>query len=278
MDGAQNTYNLSKVVVVLAMFVSSLGFAKTLKYVCTENGLPLKEVPSADAKDVDVLDYGTEVEILDEKGEFSKIRFYRFFEHILGYVLTSELSSEKIDKRMKIQFNDAVVYIEDVRLLSKNNTFNAEDKVTVKVSYGDSPFNKWVRVQPERNVNVKVYQRVEKSLVVFDEQPFCDLSGSYTFKSDWRLMPPLLEDNTFTSLNDEVEDETFKEKISVAEIKDDLRRLCSQKVANMINPFKTLTENGIGIKSQNVWYKVVLTDENGKTTEKIIEFNLMVGC
>ena len=43
MNGAQNTYNLSKIVVVLAMFVSSLGFAKTLKYVCTENGLPLKE-------------------------------------------------------------------------------------------------------------------------------------------------------------------------------------------------------------------------------------------
>jgi hypothetical protein len=278
MNGTQNILSFKKTFIVLAMLATSLGFAKTLKYVCTENGLPLKELPSASSKDVDVLDYGTEVEILDEKGEYSKIRFYRFFEHILGYVLTSELSSEKIDKRMKIQFEDAVVYIEDIRLLSKNNTFEAEDTVSVKVSYGDSPFNKWVRVQPDKTVKVKVYQRVEKSLVVFDEQPFCDLSGSYTFKSEWKLMPPLLEDNMFSSLKDEVEDESFKEKISVAEIKDDLSRLCSQKVANMINPFKTLTENGIGIKSQNVWYKIVLIDENNKSTEKIIEFNLMVGC
>ncbi len=73
MNGAQNTYNLSKIVVVLAMFVSSLGFAKTLKYVCTENGLPLKEVPSADAKDVTVCASLNEIPVSQNSADYTTV-------------------------------------------------------------------------------------------------------------------------------------------------------------------------------------------------------------
>lgn len=257
---------------------SIAGFCKNIQYVCSEYGLDIKDKPNANAKTIDIADYATQVTLLEvpQNNAFVKVQFYRATAYIEGYVYADELTSEKLEKRIKVDFDNATLYIKGLQSNSKTNAFKTTNNLTIDVFGDNSPFEKAITIDAAEYSKVTIYQQVEKGFVFYSNTAFCNLDTWKTFKSEWQELPPLLEENSYSTLQDL--DFIDYNNISMAEIKSMLEELCQKSVANTIQPFKTLKENDMGIQTKKVHYKIELTDANGNITKNTLTINISLGC
>lgn len=264
---------------LIGLFISLTSFSKDTMFVCEDNGIAIKETPNSTAETIAFADYATEVTILEasSENEYVKVQFPQNMAWVSGYMLADSLTSNKLEKRLKVEFGNATLYVQNISINAERNTISTEDDMVTVDVFGDNvPFGKVFKVSVPEGYSAKIFQQTEQGFVFYSNNNFCRLDDWKTFKSKWKTLSPLVQENAFNSLQDDVFN--VENEISVAEVKSAIAERCEASVANSIQPFKSLKENEIGLQTKKVHYKIELTDNDGNVTEKLVVFNLSIGC
>ena len=264
---------------LIGLFISLTSFSKDTMFVCEDNGIAIKETPNSTAETIAFADYATEVTIIEEPSEngYIKVQFPQNMAWVSGYILTDSLTSDTLEKRLKVEFGNATIYVQNISINAERNTISTEDDIVTVDVFGDNvPFGKVFKVAVPDGYSSRIFQQTEQGFVFYSNNNFCRLDAWKTFKSEWKTLSPLVQENAFNGLQDE--QLNIDDEISVAEVKSAIAELCKSSVANAIQPFKSLKENEIGLQTKKVHYKIELTDTDRNVTEKMVVFNLSVGC
>ena len=114
---------------IITGLLSNFSLAQDIQYVAAENGLIIREQPNQGALKLEVLDYGTALEIVEYtdlqldlvdggkklSGKWVKVRStdaYDLFEE--GYVFNGYLTEQVLNKRFKVTYDEFTVTVEDL--------------------------------------------------------------------------------------------------------------------------------------------------------------------
>lgn len=277
----------------------TFGFAQAqdIQYVSAENGLIVREKPNRGAVRVGMLDYGTAIEITEHtnlkldvidkgekvSGEWVKIRgidAYEFFEE--GYVFNGFLTEEKLNKHFKVSFDEFTVYIEglyDSQLEKRDDLENKKDSINVFLELGESVLNKKLRVKHHQEFRtIEVFQKHENSITVMNEGPHCDLIDYKHYLSSWKPLKALNKKQSFEVIPySEKEWNKFIE-VDINEVKNYVTEQCGEEWGKLLQNTTSVNEYPLGVSISKIYLRIVMTDIDGYKTEKIIIFDVPMGC
>ena len=283
-------------ILVVACFALNIAQAQDIQYVFAENGLVVREKPNQGAIKVGLLDYGSAVEVVEhtnlnldvidnnEKvtGKWVKIKGTEsdeFFEE--GYVFNGFLTEKKIETPLKIKFDAFTIFIDKLAAhtqIVKNN--DAENKANYYVDLGATPENRYIKVKHHQEYkSIKVFQRYQNSISIMNEGPHCDLLDYKHFSSSWKPLEKFPNSkNIFKTVSINPENYNRFVDVNMEELKEYVKNYCGEKWAKLIASSKSINEYPIGVTMSKIELKVVMTDIDGHKTEKIITFELPMGC
>ena len=278
---------------VLLMSMTKPLTAQSLKYVSAENGLFTRLAPDKGSRSIVKLHYGTKVEVLEqtglqmdvmEKGEkitgqWVKITAQTPQESIIGYVYDAYLTTDELEPRTVVPFDNLNVVIYNMELYeTEGQDFESkQESVTYYSDLGTSPENKTIRIQPKTNYKkITIYQSYETSITIMNEDPHCDLLDWKQYQSLWL---PLYEEpkNTYKTLSYNTTDGSVFVDFNMQELKDAVRSLCGEEYAELVEPLNN-ARSPVAVAISTIYLKIVMLDENDQRLERIIAFEIPMGC
>lgn len=277
-------------VAVLVLFSCCSGklIAQDYRFVTADNGLIVRVEPDKGAARLGKIPYATKVlvigfsgntfSVVDDGKEISGtwVKVKESESGMVGYVFDGYLSSERILVK-QIMFNGIKVKIalevwNEVALKKVH-----QDTAYAEVVLGYSPEGKNIEVINTGYKSVKVLQRFENSVTIMNEGPHCDLRNWKHYYSDW-VEVPVEENDTYTLYKyTEVDRQQFV-KVDLEEFKQYVTQECAGYWGELVANVSHVNEYPSGITMSRIFVKLVLTDNNGATTEKLIVFVLPMGC
>lgn len=259
-----------------------------------DNGLIVREKPNVSSERLGKFKYGQKVTVdrktginysfLDNgkeiKGKWLKVSANIEGKKEEGFVFSGFLTEKKLNKRIEIKFEDFIVEIDHIEI-----NYNYSKEITVKdgvarieVDLIGSPEGKYLKIYHNKYKQVEVFQRYENSVTIMDEGPHCDLLDWKHYYSEWEKLSYLKQKNSYKILSYSQEDgETFI-PIKINDLKKAVAKHCGERWSKLMKNVNDVNEYPSGVTRSKVFLKFVLTDENNKVTEKIIEFILPMGC
>ncbi len=281
------------VLFVLLILITKPLTAQSLKYVSAENGLFARQAPDRGARSITKLHYGTKVELLDEtglkmdllekekkvSGQWVKVRVQLPNDLVTGYVFDHYLTSERIEPRTVVSFEDMELTIHGMELYeSEGQDYESKrNLIQFYAELGMSPENKQVQLKLKKNVDrIAVYQAYQTSLTIQNEGPHCDLLEWKHYDSIW-LPLNLDEEQSFTILSYKAEEGTKFVDVDFDDIKKAVREFCGSDYAERIKQLEEI-DYPAAISISMIYLKIVMFDEKGERTERIIAFEIPMGC
>ena len=269
--------------------------AQEVLYVEANNGLILRDNPDKMAQRIGKLEYGTTVKILEKtglalqlldngkklQGEWVKIKEvdseYRQRE---GYVFNGYLTPQKINKRLKIHFEDFLFEIEELEIWDEEKELNKVQKDSARafVELGDSPEGKFIRIKQKKYKKVEIFQRFENSITIMDEGPHCDLTEWEHYNSEWERLNFNTGDYTFKAHSYSQQDWNTFIPVDMNEFKEAVDEHCGERWFKLIQDVKSVHEYHSGVSMSRIFFKIRLTDKNDSIIQKIVVFELPMGC
>ncbi len=283
-------------ILIAALCVVSFAQAQDIQYVFAENGLIVREKPNQGSIKVGLLDYGTAVEVLEHtnlnldiqdrnkkiSGEWVKIRGTEadeFFD--VGYVFNGFLTEEKIEKPLKVGFEPFTVFIEELdKHVDEKKVESDEDTRAFSVRLGETPENRYLMVKHHQEYRtIEVFQRHRNSVVLSNEGPHCDLVDYKHFNSSWKPLKMFSgPNNIYKTITFSPEDSQRFVEVDMSDLKGHVSEFCGEEWAELIKDIDSLRDPNIGIELSQIHIRIVMTDIDGYKTEKIIIFEIPMGC
>lgn len=281
---------------IIALLIAfNFAQAQDIQYVSAENGLVVRDNPSRGAKRIAKLDYGTQIEITEysqlkldvvdngEKisGEWVKIKTSNTPETVkVGYVFNGFLTKNELKKRLKINFDEFIVTIDSLnayRLEPANET--KKDTISMGIELGETPEGKMIRVQHLQDFSkIQIFQKHENSITIMNEGPHCDLVNWKHYKSSWKPLKSISKNKKFkTNSYSENEWKNFI-AINIDELKAEVKNTCGDEWSDLLKDAESLKDYHIGISINKIYLRIVMTDLDGDKIEKIIAFEIPMGC
>lgn len=277
---------------ILLFLLSTISvFSQQIRFVNADNGLIIRESPNKKSKQIGKLEYGTEVEVIEETeielkvkdgqknitGKWVKIQ--EIDGNQKGYVFNGYLTPNQLHKKIEIKFKDFSVQMElDVwdenEDLKKTHNGNAK----IYVELGDTPEGKKVKIKQSKFKKIEVFQRHENSVTIMNEGPHCDLTKWKHYYSEWKKLDFDAEENSFISDSYEREDREKFIEVGINELKKEVEKECGKHWSEQIKNIKNVNEYPSGVSTSRIFFKILLIDRNDSITEKIISFEIPMGC
>ena len=282
---------MKHVITVLFLIVTHYTFGQRSMYVKADNGLIIRAKPNKNSERIGKLAYGTAVEIIHETnielnvkdGQESIIgkwvEIQEIEGHQTGFVFNGYLTSEFLKKRIEIKFPDLSIQMEIYPEYDEvGDVISQNDTARVYLGLTETPEGKKIKLKHSNFKKIEVFQRYENSITIMDEGPHCDLTEWKHYYSEWKKLE-------FNSINNSFVSDSYEEKdgkkfldIDITELKKVVGKRCGDYWEQLIQNIKNVNEYPSGVTMSKIFLKILLTDENGSVTEKIIEFELPMGC
>ncbi|WP_406685210.1 SH3 domain-containing protein [Seonamhaeicola sp. MEBiC1930] len=283
--------------IIAILLTFNIANAQEIRYVNADNGLFLRDTPSQDSKRIDKLVYGTQIEItertnlkLDVKdkndvvsGEWVKVTCTDdIHNNRTGYVFNGFLSEHRIDKRFSIDFEDFTMEFENLRadiIGNEQISTHPNNSIDAILEIGETVQGKMVRIRHHSKYkSIKVYQRHENSISIQAEGPHCDLVDWKHFYSAWEPLKDTKKAGVFETVtyNNKATDKFIK--VDILEFKNAVKEHCGEEWYNMIKDEKKINKGASSIGVSKIYFKVIFTTMFDEEIEKVIAFDVPMGC
>lgn len=284
-----------KAFIIMCLFFGALQ-AQDIQFVNAENGLALREKPNRSAPRLGVLDYGTALEVVEHtnieisvmddsiqrKGAWVKVRSIDAYDTFEGYVFNGFLTEKKLKRHYKIPFKEFTIYVQDfdnyLRLgLSDNLVEN--DTIRIPLDLGETIQNKTIRIKHHQEFRtIEVFQKHENSITVMNEGPHCDLVNYEHYLSAWKPLKVITNNKQFKTKEYTEKDWNKFLAVDLDNLKTHVKDYCGETWYNLIKDVSAITDYPLGVTMSKIYLRVVMTDIDGHKTEKIIIFEIPMGC
>lgn len=282
--------------IVTLSFLLSLSFAysQDVFYVSADNGLYARQSPDRGSKAIAKLNYGTQVTLLEStnlkldvldkgqkiSGEWVKVQANTSYIDIEAYVFNGYLSSEKLKPRSVVTFDNMKVSFHDMDVMEDKDLQRKRMKDST-IFYGElgvTPEDKIISIKAlEHYSKLEIYQAYRTSLSISNEGPHCDLINWKHYYSNWTPLE-VIDENTFKSKNYSPEQASKFIDFAIEDMKKAVKDSCGEEWVKLINTLDPMEGCCSGIGIDKICFKVILTSPNGKRSEKIIAFDIPMGC
>ena len=281
--------NLKQILAIGMLFTVALVTAQQNAYVAAESGLSLRDQPDVSGKMLSKLAYGEAIGVLEKtdkklvvldggkkvSGEWVKVETRN---HI-GYVFNGYLSSTKISKTIRLDLDQLNVEIKNLATSDYKRLHNLKqtDSTTIHVDLGASPEKKQIVLVDNDYKHVSIFQRYENSISFMSVDKKCDANDWKHFDSEWKPLKQT-RSNTFETLAYTENDWKQFIDTSVEDLKTEVIDQCGADWLDYFKTIKNVKDYPIGVSTNRVFLKIILTDFEDNITEKIIEFDMPKGC
>lgn len=291
--GQMKTYIIN---IIALLVIFNFAQAQEIRYVKAENGLILRDKPNRGSNRIAKLDYGTQLEILERtnlkldvkdnneiiSGEWVKISATDTnYEASIGYVFNGFLTETALRKRFKISFDAFSISMDnlDAFIDKKELTTLKTDTINVAIELGETVQDKTIRIKHHVDYkSIKVFQKHENSITIMDEGPHCDLIDWKHYYSSWMPLESVLKNNQFKTVSYADKDWNKFIKTDINELKAAVKSHCGERWSDLIKNIKSVNEYPSGVSINSIYIKVILTTLDDVKIEKIITFNIPMGC
>lgn len=266
-------------------------YSQEYQFVKADNGLIVRENADKNSKRLGKLVYGSEVLItkntgkkleLKDEGKIIKGEWVRIEEmdgELKGFVFSGFLTTRRLSKKIAIKFKDFIfeipVNVIDAEKLGNITHF---EKAIIEVDIGDSPEGNKLKIYQSKYSKVEIFQQYETSITIMNEGPHCDLVNWKHFYSKWEKIPFNSKGNYFYSLNYNTSENEKFINVSIEELKKEVKQSCGENWFELIKNIKKVNEYPSGVSISRILFKIILTDKNGGKNERIISFEIPMGC
>ena len=279
---------------LLFFLLTPLCFAQNTYYVNAENGLFTREAPDRGSKALAKLEYGTPValvehtglnlDLLDGKekvsGQWVKVSANGHFDVIEGYVFNAYLTENMLKPRSTVSLDPVKITFHDLPVIpvDRSQLVKSRDTVNYYVDLGYTPEDKIIKIKPSDNIkNIQVYQAYETSVTIMNEGPHCDLVDWEHYKSIWLPLDKIDKTTFQTHSYGKAEWGKFVD-VQIEAFQKAVKEYCGDHYAKMVTGLKSVREYPAGVSISKIKFKIVLTDENGERSTKVINLEIPMGC
>ncbi len=278
---------------IIALLIGSINMtqAQEIRYVTADNGLNLRVKPDKNASRVTKLDYGTKLRILEHTNEKLSIRdngevisgewvkvmtLDDEYTADFGYVFNGYLAEDEFKKRFKIKFDRLfTLQVEPIDALIFNRT---KDTVNVELGLGETIEGNTIKISHHIDYKkIEVFQKHENSISIMDEGPHCDLTSWKHYHSSWVPLTSL-SGNRFKTNTYAPEAQSKFLKVDINEFKAAAKEHCGDDWAKLVKDVKSINEWPSMVAMSTIYLRVVFTNMNDEQIEKIITFEIPMGC
>jgi len=280
---------------IITGLLSNFSLAQDIQYVAAENGLIIREQPSQGALKLEVLDYGTALEIVEYtdlqldlvdggkklSGKWVKVRStdaYDLFEE--GYVFNGYLTEDVLDRRFKVIYDKFAVSIKDLpRKTTSRTTFNSDfnDILFYTLEPNETLENKVVIIKHHQDFrSIKVFQKHENSIAISDDKSHADIINWKHYYSSWKPLKTIKNHLQFKTSNISKKEATKFIDVNLDSLKAVVKDACGTAWSDSIKNVKSLDDSPINIVVSKMYLRILMTDMNGEETEKILIFELSI--
>lgn len=281
---------------IIALLITfNFAQAQDMQYVSAESGLVVRDNPSRGAKRIAKLDYGTQIEITEysqlkldvvdkgEKisGEWVKIKTTDHDKSINdGYVFNGFLTKEALKKRLKISFDEFIVTIDSLNAYQIESAIETEkDTITIGIELGETPEGKTIRVKHLQDYSkIQIFQKHENSISIMNEGPHCDLVNWKHYTSSWKPLKSISKHKNFKTNSYSKKEWNQFIDINLEKLKAEVKTSCGSDWSDLLKDTKSINDYPIGISISRIYLRIVMTDLDGDKIEKIIAFEIPMGC
>lgn len=274
------------------LFISVVVLGQDRLYVNANNGLIIRAEPSPKGQRIGKLDYGTAVQLLQKtsheltikdgqetiSGNWVKVRDSDNYRE--GFVFDGYLTSEELSKRTKIVFEDFTLKMGFEAWCDGhdlNNVFKG-DTIKFYLDLGQTAEDEELIVEQSKFKDVQLFQQHENSLTIMNDGSHCDLIEWEHYYSEWTALEFDSEENCFTSVRYPREAwKTFIE-VDIKDLKDAVERFCGKHTVDYLGDINNVHQYPCGVSMSRMFYKIVLTNMDGSVLEKVISFEIPMGC
>ncbi|MBF8151275.1 SH3 domain-containing protein [Winogradskyella sp. F6397] len=277
--------NLKQILAIGMLLCVALVTAQQNAYVAAESGLSLRDQPDVNGKLLTKLAYAEAIGVIettDKKlvildggkkvtGEWVKVETRN---HI-GYVFNGYLSPTKISKPIRLHLDQLDVEIKNLATsdYKRTHSLKNQDSTTINVDIGASPERKKIVLFDNDYKHVSIFQRYENSISFMSADAQCDAKDWKHFDSEWKPLKQITS-NTFETLAYTENDwKTFIDT-SVDALKTEVIDQCGVEWLNYFKTIDNVKDRPVGVSTNRVFLKLILTDFEDNISEKIIEFDI----
>ncbi|MBT8253727.1 MAG: SH3 domain-containing protein [Flavobacteriaceae bacterium] len=278
---------------LLLLIVPLFGVSQSMYYVSAENGLFARSAPDRGARTITKLHYGTKVQITEQtdlrldvldhgkkiSGQWVKVNAYLPYDTIEAYVFDAFLTNKILEPRTHAKFDNVTVALHNLELWeTEGQSFESKrDTLRYYAELGVSPEEKIIVLKPQQNYKrLAVYQAYETSLTVMNEGPHCDLIDWKHYQSAW-LPLKHIEEQTYQTLSYSQDDWSEFVTVDMDDLKSAVREHCGDGYAELIKSLKTI-DYPAAVSISIIYLKVIMIDMDDKVIERIIAFEIPMGC
>ena len=280
---------LKQILAIGFMFNMAFLCAQQQAYVIADNGLTIRDKPDVSSERLGKLNYGDEIEITEQTnielviiddgkkivGNWVKIKA----NSKSGYVFNGYLSKEKFIKGIEVHLKGLQIKLKNLKSNDESIVYSFFDKDTINVSVelGGSPEGKTLIVNNGDYKRVSIFQRYENSITIMNEGPHCDLTEWEHYYSNWQPIHKI-SSNKFETLSYTEDDWEKFTDISIEALKTEVLEHCGEDWVKYIKNVKTVKDYPAGVGTSRIFLKIMMIDFEDKVTEKIIKFEIPMGC
>jgi hypothetical protein len=258
-------------------------------FVTADNGLTVREQPDPKARRVGKLNYGEAIEVIEttninlaivDDGEQIEGQWVKMQSpSIKGYVFNGFLSSVKLEDPIELRHYGLTMRLKNLKTNDefKRHTLHDKDTIRINVALGDSPEGKIITIHNKGYKHISIFQRFENSVTIMNEGPHCDLTEWKHYYSSWEPLQAISKTKFKTLGYSSAQRRQFMD-IDINQLKTEVENKCGKDWRSYVNDITTVNDFPADIGISRIFLKVLLTNENDEVTEKIIEFQIPMGC
>lgn len=281
---------------LLLLLITQTGITQNIAYVTAESGLIVRSEPKKNGHRLGKYTYrdsvsiarktGISIAIIDNgltlEGEWYLVDSYGTNWVSPGYVFSCYLSDEiPIPlEYMTIIWKDLTIQMEKIAFLDqKSSPIQAKTaSVKLEIDLGDTPQNKLFTITNTSLNNINIYQRYKNNITIMNEGPHCDLTDWNSYLSPWQQITQNKEGH-YTILSYTKEDRQKMETlVDMDALRKQVKNTCGDGWEKLIKNTKKPNEYPCAITQSAIYLKITGTTTTGTIVEKIIEFEIPMGC
>lgn len=275
-------------ITILLFFLTKSLFVQQFKYVNAENDFTYREITDNNinrptygsstlvAQETDIeLQLKNGSENINEKGG----RIQEIEERPTVSTHSRHLMPNEPSNIIEIKFKDFSLQME-LDAWDKNGDLEKIHDHTAKVylEIGETVEGKKVKINQSKYRKIEVFQRHENSITIMNEGPHCDMTEWKHYYSEWNKLDYNMQENTFVSDSYTQKDRERFIDVDINAFKKAAEKECGVQWAEHIKNVNSVGEYPSGVSISRIYYKILLTDDDGIVTEKIISFEIPMGC
>lgn len=154
----------------------------------------------------------------------------------------------------------------------------SEHPIYVDLDLGESIENQTILLrEASPDLEFKIEQQFETSLMVMDEGPHLDLTDWKHYRSEWREIRKL-DDHKFLTLKLSEADSSKFPKVSMQEVYREVARRGDGKWARLARSARTVNDYPLGVGVNKISLRIKVREDNEWRVIKRLEFIIPMGC